>query len=266
MFPAERFAGQRDLCVAQRRAVGVVGTGFVRRTETNDGFTHQQGRFVSDCTRFFHRAFNRVSIVTVHAEHHVPAVGFEAFCRVVGEPAFNMTVDGDAVVVIERHQFAKLQGTGQRTYLVRDTFHHAAIAHKRVSEVVNNVVARTVELRRQGFLRNRHPHRIGNTLTQRTGRGFNTRCIAHFRVARRFGMQLTEVLQLFNRQIITCEVQQAVNQHRAVTVGENKAVAVSPGRVLRVMVQEVPPQDFGNIRHPHRRAGVAGVGLLYCVH
>ncbi|VUS83581.1 hypothetical protein SB6422_02459 [Klebsiella huaxiensis] len=77
-----------------------------------------------------------------------------------------------------------------------DTFHHAAIAHEGVSEVVNNVVARTVELRRQRFLRNRHTHRIGNTLTQRTGSGFNTRGVTHFRVTRRFGMQLAEALQI----------------------------------------------------------------------
>ncbi len=32
VFPAQRFAGQGDFGVAQRRAVGVVGTGFVRRT------------------------------------------------------------------------------------------------------------------------------------------------------------------------------------------------------------------------------------------
>jgi hypothetical protein len=37
----------------------------------------------------------------------------QTFRGVVGEPAFNVTVDGDAVVIIERHQFAQFQGTGQ---------------------------------------------------------------------------------------------------------------------------------------------------------
>ncbi len=32
VFPAKLLAGQRDFGVAQRRAVGVVGAGFVRRT------------------------------------------------------------------------------------------------------------------------------------------------------------------------------------------------------------------------------------------
>ncbi len=89
------------------------GTGFVRRTETDDGFAYQQGRFVGDRPCFFYRAFDGVSVVTVHTAHHVPAVGFKAFGGVVGEPAFNVAVDGDAVVIIERHQFTQFQGTGQ---------------------------------------------------------------------------------------------------------------------------------------------------------
>ncbi|VTN11031.1 Uncharacterised protein [Raoultella terrigena] len=122
--------------------------------------------------------------MAVNAAHHVPAVGFETFSGIVGEPAFNVTVDGDAVVVIERHQLAQLQGTGQGARFVRNAFHHAAVAHERVGEVVNDIVARTVELRRQGFFSNRHPDRVGNPLAQRAGGGFNAGGIANFRVAR----------------------------------------------------------------------------------
>jgi hypothetical protein len=82
-------------------------------TEADDGFAHQQGRFVRHGARFFYCAFNRVSIVTINATHNVPAVGFETFSGVISEPAFNVTVDGDTVVVIERNQFAQLQGTCQ---------------------------------------------------------------------------------------------------------------------------------------------------------
>ncbi|MNP05673.1 hypothetical protein D3C76_976280 [compost metagenome] len=204
--------------------------------------------------------------MAVNATHHVPAVGFETCCGIVGEPAFNVAVDGDAVVVIERNQFAQLQGTGQGAYLVRDTFHHAAVAEECIGEVVNNVVTRTVELRRQRLLSNRHAHCVSNTLTQRTGSGFNTCGVTHFRVTRGFGVQLTEVFQLFDWQVIAGEVQQAVDQHGAVAVGQHEAVTVSPGRVLRVVVQEITPQDFGNVSHTHRGTRVTGFGFLYCVH
>ncbi|SAQ13517.1 Uncharacterised protein [Raoultella ornithinolytica] len=204
--------------------------------------------------------------MTVNAAHHVPAVGFETFSGVVGEPAFHMTVDGDTVVIIERHQFTQFQGTGQGADLVRDPFHHAAVAHEGVGEVVNDIVARTVELRGQRFFRDSHAHGVSNTLTQRAGGGFYASGVAHFRVARRLRVQLTEVFQLFDRQIITGEVQQAVNQHGAVAVGQHKAVAVGPGRVLRVMVHEITPQDFGNVSHTHRGTRVAGFGFLYSIH
>ncbi len=34
---------------------------------------------------------------------------------------------------------------------MRNAFHHAAVAHEGVGEVVDDVVSRTVELRRRGF-------------------------------------------------------------------------------------------------------------------
>ena len=79
-------------------------------------------------------------------------------------------------------------------------------------------------------------------------------------------MQLTEVFQFFHRQIVTGEVQQAVDQHGAVAVGQHEAVTVSPGRILRVVLQEITPQDFGNVSHTHRGTRVTGFGFLYCVH
>jgi hypothetical protein len=49
----------------------------------------------------------RRCVMAVHGSDHVPAVGRKARRRVVGEPAFHMAVDGDAVVVVERDQLAQ---------------------------------------------------------------------------------------------------------------------------------------------------------------
>ena len=266
VFPAQLFAGQSDFCITQRRTVGVVSTGFVRGTETDDGFAHQQGRFVSHCARFFYCAFDGCCVMTVDVANNVPAVSFETHCGVVGEPAFNVTINRDTVVIVERNQFTQLQRTRQRANFVGDAFHHAAVAHEGVGVVIDNVVARTVKLRRQRFFCNRHTYCVGNTLPQRTGGGFHTSGVTHFRVARSFRVQLTEVFQFFHRQIVTGEVQQAVDQHGAVAVGQHEAVTVSPGRILRVVFQEITPQDFGNVSHTHRGTRVTGFGFLYCVH
>src|SRR5690606_30502225 len=53
---------------------------------------------------------------------------------------------------------------------------------------------------------------------------------------------------------------------RGVPVGKNKTVAVVPGRIGRVVLQEVVPQHFGDISHTHGGARVAGIGFLYGIH
>ena len=75
-------------------------------------------------------------------------------------------------------------------------------------------------------------------------------------------MQLAEVFQVFNAQVVAGQVQQAVQQHGRVAVGEDEAVAVVEFGVGGVVAQEFRPQDFRHFRHTHRRAGVAGVGFL----
>ncbi|MBK4824724.1 hypothetical protein GJS26_00775 [Pectobacterium carotovorum subsp. carotovorum] len=132
--------------------------------------------------------------------------------------------------------------------------------------MVNNLVARTVELRRQRALGNRHTHGVGNTLTQRAGGGFDAGGVAVFRVTRSFGMQLTEVFQFFNRQVVAGEMQQAVNQHGRVAVGQHEAVTVGPVRVGRIIVKIIAPQHFGDIGHAHRCAWVTGFGFLHPIH
>ena len=149
---------------------------------------------------------------------------------------------------------------------MRNPLHQTTIAHKHVGKVVDDLMVWLIKLRRQRALGDSQPHRVRQPLPQRPGGGFNPRGIADFRVARRFGMQLTEVFYLFDGQIIARQMQQAVEQHRRVAVGENKAVAIVPLRVFRIVLKEIVPQHLCDIGHAHRRAGVAGVGFLDCIH
>jgi hypothetical protein len=84
-------------------------------------------------------------------------------------------------------------------------------------------------------------------------------------VARRFAVQLAEALELLDRQVVAGEMQQGVDQHRAVAVGQHEAVTVGPVRIGRVVVQVIAPQHFGDVGHAHGGAGVAGVGGLHAV-
>ncbi len=51
--------------------------------------------------------------MAVYAAHDMPAVRFKALSGVISEPAINVTIDGNTVVIIEGNQFAQLQRTRQ---------------------------------------------------------------------------------------------------------------------------------------------------------
>ncbi len=86
---------------------------------------------------------------------NVPAVGFR-LRGVIYEPAFNVTIDRDTVVIIERTRSVcpVSEYQPERAHFVSMPS-IMLVAHKDVGEVVNDVVARFAKLRRQSF-GNRH--------------------------------------------------------------------------------------------------------------
>ena len=127
-------------------------------------------------------------------------------------------------------------------------------------------MAGAVEFRGQHFFCQRHAHGIGDALAQRAGGGFYAGGDAHFGVTGGFAVQLAEVFQLAHRQVVTGEVQQRINQHGAVAVGQHEAVTIGPVRVCRVVFQVLAPQGDSDVCHAHRCARVARVSKLYRVH
>ena len=98
--------------------------------------------------------------MAIDATNDVPAVGLETGRRIVREPAVYFTVDGNAVVVVEHDELRQLQRAGECTGFVRDAFHEAAIAEEHPGTVINNSVARAIEVGSEHFLRQRHAHGI----------------------------------------------------------------------------------------------------------
>ncbi len=132
--------------------------------------------------------------------------------------------------------------------------------------VIDDLRIGLVEFLREQRFGERHADRIRNPLAERAGRRFDARRDAVFGVTRRLRMKLAEMLQLFHRQIVAGQMQQRIQQHRAVAVRQHEAVAIRPVRVLRVMTQMARPQRNADFRHAHRHAGVTGVGLLNGIH
>ncbi len=156
--------------------------------------------------------------------------------------------------------------TGQAGSLVADAFHQIAIGDDGVGIVVKDREARAVEGGGEEALGDRHTHAVGKALPQGAGGRLDAGCEAVFRMARRAAAPLAKALQFVQRQVVAGEVEQAIQEHRAVPGGKDEAVTVGPGGVGGVVLEKACPQDVGRVGHAHRHTRVAGLGLLHPVH
>ena len=265
-MPAQSLAGERNFLLAQCSTMTTLGALFIRAALTNDGFATNERRSLRFGLCGQQRRLDGRGVMAVDVGYHVPAVGLKTFWRIVGEPALNLAVDGNTIVVIDRNEFAQPERAGPRAGLVRYALHQTAIAQKDPGMVINNGVPLAIELGRQRFLCQRHPDGIRDTLPQRPGRGLDTGGVAIFWVAWRLAMELPELFQVFGGEFISGEMQQGIDQHRAVAIGQHEPVAVGPIRIRRVVSHQAIPQHLGNIRHTHRRTGVTRFRYLDGVH
>ena len=209
------------------------------------------------------RLADRVRVVAVDLEH-VPAGGAEAPDLVVGDREAGRAVDRDRVVVPEGDEPAELEVAGERDRLLADALHQAAVAQEDVGVMVDEVVP---EPGVHDALAERHADRLGHALAQRARRQLDAVGVAVLGMARGPAPDLAEAPQLLERHVLVAgQVEQAVEQHRAVAVREDEAVAVDPVRVGGVEPQEVLEQDGGDVGHAHGRAGMPALGLLHGVH
>ena len=280
--PAQGFAGGNDFLGTQRFAMGLGRAGPVGRTLADDGLADDDGGRKAQLAHAFAVDDRPASlapvarlrdglghgpgIMAVDRVDDVPAIGSKALGHVLAVPALDVAVDGDAVVVVEHDELGQAPDGGQGAGLVRDAFHQAAVAGKHPGEVVDDVVAGAVELGSQQLLGQGHAHSIGQPLPQRTSGGLHTRRDTYLGVTRGLGMQLAEVLDVVDGEVIAGEMQQRVQQHRAVAVGEHEAVTVEPPRLGGIMLEVCAPQGHGDVGHAHGHARVAGAGLLDGVH
>ena len=124
---------------------------------------------------------------------------------------------------------------------MRDSLHQAPVPDRHVGTVVDDVEARAVELGGEDAFGDRHADRVCQSLPQGTRGRLNARSHPELGVTRRLRMQLPEALELIYRQVVTGEMQERVQQHRAVAVGHDEAVAIGPLRMRRVVAKVALP-------------------------
>ncbi len=132
--------------------------------------------------------------------------------------------------------------------------------------MIDDPVAVSIELVPKRLFRDSHAHGVADALSERAGGGFDTGCVTVFRVSRGLGVELTELLQVLDGQVVTGQMQQGIDQHGAVAVGQHETIAIRPIRIARVMLHIIVPEHLGDVGHAHGRARVPGFGFLHGIH
>src|ERR1051326_6580865 len=83
-----------------------------------------------------------------------------------------------------------------------------------------------------------------------------------FRMAGRSTLGLAKLSEIFDRQVITGQKQQTIEQCARMPGREHEAVAIGPIRVSRIVPKMTGPQNVGHCRCAQRNAWMSGVRLL----
>src|SRR5262249_53255398 len=107
--------------------------------------------------------------------------------------------DGDFVVVVDPAQIVEPEVSSQRCSFAGNALHHAPIAAERVDVVVEDVEIRAIEIAGSPSPCNGHADASGDSLAQRTRRGFDAGGPAVFGMAGAFAFELTKTLDVVQR-------------------------------------------------------------------
>ena len=169
---------------------------------------------------------------------HRPVVGGDTLHDVVGDGERGVAVDRNIVLVVQNRELRQTQMTGEAERLVADALHQVAVRADDPGAVIDQ---RFAEPRREDALGERHADRGRQALAERACRGLDRRVLAKFGMAGGGGVQLPKRLQLIDAHSgMAGQVQQRIEQHRAMTGGEHEPVAIGPMR--RAGIEFVKPR------------------------
>ena len=263
MRPAELASGRRHLVRAERRAMGRGGARLVRRAVADGRAARDQDGPIG-ALRLGQRRLDRRRDRGRRPRATRQPIRLEPLERILGDGERGRAVDRDVVVVEQHDQAVEALMAGERAGLVADPLHEVAVARDHVGAVVDQIGA---EAGAQMALRERHADRIGEALAERPGGGLDAGRVAELGMAGGLRAELAKALDLGEVDPgIAGQVQERVQQHRAMAGRQHEAVAIGPLRRRRIEAQELPEQHGGDVRHAHGHAGVAGLGRLHRVH
>ena len=206
---------------------------------------------------------NGGGVVSIHISG-IPASRLEAPDLILGGRERGRSVDRNSVVVEQHDQPAQPEMTRQRDRLLADALHEAAVAGDHIGVVVDNVGP---EPRVPDPLSHGHADSRCKPLPQRPRRGLYSGRVPVLGMPRRLRAELPEPLDLIDAHPrIAGQIEQRVEQHRAVAGRQHEAVAVVPVGIGSVEAQELSKEHSCHVCHAHRHAWMPRFRLLDRVH
>ena len=226
------------------------------RTDFDERWSGRLGLRGGDC------AVDGLYVIPILDGDRVPAGGIESARRVFGGCEGRGAGERDSIRIEENDQLAELQVTGKRARLIGDALHQVPIANDDVGVVIDDRVTRTVEDAAQVRLGDGESDGIGEALAERAGCHLDTVCDVALRVSGGQAVPLTERFDLGEGEVIAREMQERVQERRAVPGRENETIAVEPGRIGRIVPQVARPQGMSHCGRSEGQSWVSGPCLL----
>ena len=224
------------------------------------------------------RVLDTIEVVGIADSQNVPSVCKESCSDILRECQTCVSLDRDVVVVVNPAKVIQAQVPRQRRRLRGHTFHEAAIAANGVNVVIEHLEAWPVEVIGKPLFRDRHADACGDSLSERSGRGFDAGHPVILGVTRRLAVELAEPADIIERHrrlpqrfIVrvhssrTTQMERGPEQHRSMAVRQHEAVSIWPDRILRIKMQHSVPDCIDQRCECHRRTGVSRLGLLDCI-
>jgi hypothetical protein len=139
-----------------------------------------------------------------------------------------------------------------------DTFLKAAVTSESNDVMVENSVIGSVETGSGALSGESITDGVAHTLTERSGGGFDPFGFIKLGVARSDGVKLAEGSDVVVANLVSGKVKPAVDEHGAVTGGEDEAVAVEPLRSSGIKTETFAKKNGAQIGTSKRKTKVAG--------
>ena len=272
--PAVGLLRPLDLLRPQRGAVRFVRAGLLRGAVADLALDDDQRRSLRLGAEGLESTLQRSGVIGIGDMLDAPAEPLETLADVFGEGEVRLPLDRDLVVVVDPAEVGKLQVASDRGGFGGHALHEIAVAADDVGVVVEEGAAGGVVAGAEPAGGDRHPDGVAAALAEGAGGRLDPRGHVVLGVAGADAADLPEAADVVERHgrllgvapTNAGQMDERIEEHRRVAAGEHEAVAVGPGRVSRVVAEEVLPDGVGDRRQRHRGAGMAALGGFDRVH